>query len=384
MLLIKHIYEEGMGDSFLLCFVLGPVVLFFSILFSPCVVFASVTGICSNCHTMHNSQGGQPVYTGGPAPTLLVNSCVGCHSSDTTETKIDIGGGTIVPIVYNSLEPAKPLAGGNFYWVEDAGHGDRYGHNVYGISEPDVTLTTAPGSIYCANSCHTSLALAAPGNGCQGCHNYLKHHGTDPASGDPENNESGWYRFLSAPLDSEHLGNGGGPVNGIESSDWEYEPSATNHNVYYKGTGSDLGDIPESMGKFCGGCHAKFHSPGFETIYTDNGSGASESPWLRHPADYAMPDAGEFANAAGGIIGMAYDPLVPVGKPVPLGAPADAEVVKEFDTVMCLSCHRAHGSPYEHMLRWEGNNMRTGATGGTDAHEDVIGTGCFKCHSAKD
>lgn len=367
---MRHINEAGTGDSLVLYIILLTVVFLYS-LFSPDLACASVLGICSNCHSMHNSQDGTAVNVGGPVTTLLNNSCVGCHSSDTAETKIDLGNGTIVPIVYNTVQPTKPLAGGNFFWVES--NGDRYGHNVYGISSADATLHVAPGSITCANSCHESLALNEPGNGCQGCHNYLKHHGSDPESGSPEDNDSGWYRFLSSPLDGAHLGSGGGPVNGIESSDWEYEASATNHNVYYKGTGSDLLDIPESMGKFCAGCHAKFHSPGFATIYDDNGGGSVEDPWLRHPADYAIPETGEFAA----IFGTAYDPLVPVGKD--LTDTDNRDKIVAGDTVMCLSCHRAHGSPFAHMLRWDIDTMIVGTT-----DVAVVGSGCFKCHTAKD
>lgn len=380
MLVTKNSYEAKVGGARWYLAV-APVVFFLFTLMGPAgIASAGVNGLCSTCHTMHNSQDGIVVYADGPADTLLKNDCVGCHSNTTAETKLDLGNGTIVPVVYNTVAPTTPLAGGNFYWVVN--NGDSYGHNVYGISGEDATLSAAPGSISCANSCHTSLALSVDGNGCQGCHNFLKHHGSEPDPGDPETASSGFYRFLSAPLNSTHLGNGGGPVKGIESSDWEYTGSSTNHNIYYKGTGSDLGDIPESMGKFCAGCHAQFHSPGATTIYADNGDGTSASPWLRHPADFAIPDIGEFANAAGGIVGTDYDPLVPVGKD--LTDTVNKDIVVAGDTVMCLSCHRAHGSPYPHMLRWEGDNMRTGAVIGGSQDPAVVGTGCFKCHAAKD
>lgn len=45
------------------------------------------------------------------------------------------------------------------------------------------------------------------------------------------------------------------------------------------------------------------------------------------------------------------------------------------DKVMCLSCHRAHGSPYPDMLRFD-YNMEAGGGTSTD--------GCFKCHTNKD
>ncbi len=369
MLAINYIIESSMGSSLLLYFVIIPVVFLFPFLVVPDDACANVKGVCSNCHTMHNSQNNAPVYADGPVGNLLRNDCVGCHSSDTAETKVT-NGSTIIPIVFNTSNgtpPAVPLAGGNFYWVEFAG--DNYGHNVLGISDADLTLSAAPGSTGCANSCHTSLAVDTPGNGCTGCHNSVKHHGTDPGDGNPETADSGWYRFLSAP--ANHGGMGGAPVAGIEDADWEYTAGANDHNVYYKGTGSDF-EAPQSIGKFCAGCHAAFHSPGFAGVWEDNGGGTD--PWLRHPTDYAIPSSGEYAA----IVGTAYDPSVPVGKPVPLVAPEDLSVVKSGDVVMCLSCHRAHGSPYPHMLRWNSDTIRTGATGA------AVGTGCFKCHSAKD
>mgnify|MGYP001213528359 CR=1 FL=1 len=158
-------------------------------------VTASVSGPCSDCHTMHNSQNGSAVAevwdsaahdlaSAGPQQTLLKNDCVGCHAS--TEAATITSNGT--PIVYNTQKPANPLAGGNFYWVEHDG-GDAYGHNVLGISDPDATLTDgAPGPVAIGGTCdycHGSLATDGSGsgveNGCQGCH-VPKHHEDDSAT----------------------------------------------------------------------------------------------------------------------------------------------------------------------------------------------------------
>ncbi|MDP3013134.1 MAG: cytochrome c3 family protein, partial [Candidatus Subteraquimicrobiales bacterium] len=43
--------------------------------------------------------------------------------------------------------------------------------------------------------------------------------------------------------------------------------------------------------------------------------------------------------------------------------------------VMCLSCHRAHGSPEPDLLRWTYSGMIAGS-GTSD-------TGCFTCHTSK-
>jgi predicted CXXCH cytochrome family protein len=38
--------------------------------------------------------------------------------------------------------------------------------------------------------------------------------------------------------------------------------------------------------------------------------------------------------------------------------------------VTCISCHRAHGSPYYKLLRWD--------------YAGSISTGCAYCHTSKD
>jgi len=354
-------------------------------------VAAKVTGVCSNCHTMHNSQNGAAVASAGTGAAwngdgdavggglsasaqeaLLATDCVGCHSSTTGDTIITLGSSR-VPIVYNTTVPSEPLAGGNFYWVAELG--DANGHNVRGITGIDHVLSAAPGAVGCASSCHVSLALSDAQtdghrqNGCRGCHNSVKHHGSDPA-GQPVTAQGGWFRFLSAPSGHDMLGGAG--VHGIEDPDWEQSPSGSAHNTYYGGTDDDL-ETPQSIGKFCAGCHYNFHSPGFATTLFSNDNGGGANPWLRHPADAVIPNESEYAAYT------VYDPQVPVGRPEASLTGFAVETVRPgTDRVICLSCHRAHGSPYADMLRWDYAAMQTLTTG------PAAGTGCFKCHSAKD
>ena len=67
-----------------------PVGIFFGTLFVMFILtllitassHAKVTGECSNCHTMHNSQNGTNVDPNGPNETLLiVTDCLGCHAA---------------------------------------------------------------------------------------------------------------------------------------------------------------------------------------------------------------------------------------------------------------------------------------------------------------
>ena len=354
-------------------------------------VSATVSGQCSNCHTMHNSQDNSPLVSvdgdgwdngvlsagsiTGVQKQLLVTDCVGCHSSSGGETIVYLGS-SVIPIVYNTndLYPAKPLAGGNFAMVPKD---HSTGHNVLGIAPEDDKLSVAPGastpgsgfSIGCNFSCHVSLATEiAEENGCQGCHNRIKHHGVDPAPGDPENEASGWFRFLG----NHDASTGGGSVTGIEDSDWEYTKDASDHNIYLGGT--EYKTDPEAMGRFCAGCHGLFHADGLgassNPLGVDNGS-----PWIRHPADFAIPlidTTKEYSQ----LLGQAYDPDVPVAKPNL--ASYSAGIVEEGDMVMCLSCHRAHGSQYSDMLRWDYTDMFA-----HNASSDRI-DGCFYCHRTKD
>ncbi len=347
---------------------------------------AAVTGQCSNCHTMHNSQDSNPLVrsgsgvgwdssgnlTGGtlsstPNEKLLVTGCLGCHTSSSNKTIINKGS-TNIPIVYNTSVPVKPLAGGNFYWVAQGD--DTTGHNVYGIAGADSNLSTAPGKnpAACSNSCHETLA-AAPGannynrGGCQGCHVFTSHH---------DDTTYPWYRFLKGhgpspgiTLDPSRK-DLGDYVTGVEDDDWEQE-TAVDHN-YYKGTnvttytsdGTSLTNY-KTITAFCSGCHSIFHGP---VRNTDDGMGSSGA-WIRHPTDVTLPTTGEYA---------AYDPVTNYSAEAPVAwinpsSPARSEAV-----VMCLSCHRAHGSDQADMLRWDYSAMVL-CSGRTD--------GCFTCHTSK-
>lgn len=339
------------------------------ILFIPGNSSAKVTGACSNCHTMHYSQDGTQLSdwgSSGPYQNLTIDNCIGCHSAtDATTFKDPITG---APIVYNIAEPATPLAGGNFYWVVAVD--DSYGHNVRGISPKDSKLGIAPGGEghTCASwSCHGSLTYPDTEhggrlrkNGCEGCHNTVKHHGDD-SPGEVVGADGGWYRFLCG----DHGPIGGGGVAGIEDPDWEQNPTSARHNSYYGVRDKeDHWDEPQAMSDYCSGCHQAFHSPGW---WADNGG--EGNPWLRHPSDWTLPASGEYTAYT------VYDPSVPVARPhLPSPDPAAVTHGDNGDMVMCLSCHRTHGSPYPDMLRWDYSTIDAG--GGESG-------GCFTCHTSK-
>ncbi len=335
----------------------------------PSLISAKVDGPCYICHTMHASQGGaKPAswdLTGDaydsdiPRANLLVDDCVGCHSSDGAETIKQIGS-TKIPIVYNtSGYPTQPLAGGNFYYVSKGGtcadgECDEYGHNVYGISGQDSILTEAPGRKNCSNnsnSCHFTLAVSNQDayeyankrqSGCQGCHFKVFHH-----------KDNGIYRFLIG-----HDGNEDYYVTGQEEPNWEQSPSIASHNVYkgFDGPVSIDLDQTNSISSYCGGCHTKFHRESYIS---------GSDPWLRHPTDIKLPQTGEYA---------AYDALTDYSNEAPVAYTDPANPTRATAVVMCLSCHRPHGSDQPDMLRWDYKSMVAG---------NGNSGGCFTCHTNK-
>ena len=347
---------------------------------------AKVTGRCDGCHTMHNSQAGSPMAKQLNAAhtafvddttangTLLIKDCVGCHSHNNSIT-YTIGGCT-VPVVYTrGSAPGTYLSGGNFYWVADEGGDvDAKGHNVLGISTKDAKLDIAPGDTNCyGGGCHGTLAevqTVSPGlgSGCQGCHLNVRHHANDGTGTKYVDSEAkGWYRFLAGHQYGP-VGNYG--VHGIEHSGWG--PSngtvgGTNHNEYKGLTGEGSGSLSGGAGTmtaFCSGCHGNFHS--------DQKSG---DEWIRHPSDFVIPNSGEYASMS-----TAYNPNVPVARThaaiTALDGDPSATVAAGADMVMCLSCHRPHGSPFDDLLRWDYGDMTAGGSERTN--------GCFACHTKKD
>ena len=348
------------------------------ILGGPCL--AAVKGVCSTCHTMHNSEAGSPVafkinLLGGvdisevPLANLLKTDCLGCHSSAGSETIANLEGEQ-VPIVFNMTEPTYPpdgsttstLAGGNFHWVVN--NGDAYGHNVYGMAEIDRRFSAghAPGGVErigdCTN-CHATLS--SPESGCLGCHVPEHHAGGGNVVAD---REQGWYRFLGSVMLKVGEDPSAEGVTGIEASDWEQNPQDFQHNVYQGKEGPYVSYMETgAIDQKCVGCHGQFHN---ETI--------ANSTWIRHPSDVVIPDAGEYTGFT------TYNPQVPVARQnVSAEHAGFSDINRGSDMVSCISCHRPHGSPYPAMLRWGYRDWP-----GTDSHtQQAAQNGCAVCHTSK-
>lgn len=370
--------------------------------FLPLTLNAAITGVCSDCHTMHNSQNSQPMVAGSgqPQELLLRGGCVGCHAQNSGQKIVTING-TQYPQVMHT-DATGDLAAGNFAYITGAkGSGalDSKGHNVRDLVAKDSRLDYPPGAKDASHQAYlTSSKLTCAGN--IGCHGYrlpevmdnegiwwgtgmtairYTHHSNVEGliSGIP-NDTYDSYRFLDG-------------VNGLENPDpaapWQNLSSAS-HNEYlgvsnpgaYTSGGwgdscahchawdDNIRPSNRTISGFCATCHPNFHS-----LSTDSSPGISSnttSPFLRHPTDIVIKDSDEYASYT------TYDVKAPVGRQN-LPAFPSGEVTPGSDTVTCLSCHMAHASNYPAMLRWDYVNDCVAGTQNSDC-------GCFICHSTKD
>jgi hypothetical protein len=327
---------------------------------------------CGTCHTMHNSQDEAEMTGGlGQLRSLLRKPCYGCHYGTNT------AGSGSMPMVWSSSDPQygatgteagvhTNLAGGDFYWV--ALGDDLKGHNVEGIATqssryPPGNTTQLVNSLTCAGRDAT--------NGIYGCHGRTNvadetgamsraHHADDTLATDGSTFLQS-YRFLEG-------------VAGKEDADYELNVSAGDHNQYKgvaRGSDSDSsGD--NTISSLCARCHGDFHfGAGNLGVFDETGTFGAD-PWIRHPVDVDMNGiGGEYADYGGAGIN-AYNIETPV---------ASADVSTGLSTVLqvagdaiitCVSCHRAHGSPYDYNLRWDYASWPGGGT-----------NGCGHCHTAK-
>jgi len=338
-------------------------------------VEAKVKGRCKDCHTMHNSREGREVtYAGktGPFASLTIGGCPGCHGQDPTGTQnIIIQGAMRIPQVIHHAQDGD-LAGGNYIYVAD-GHNPVYskGHNVSGISlQENPPMNAPPGFIAgviipggtgpaywttqkqltCAGTwgCHGNRAIEDPWESIHSAH----HEDDNEIDGSTVGKS---YRFLYGIVGKEH-------------KNWEYLAVDDNHNGY---KGDRTHNSMNTISYLCGECHAKFHP-------NPNLGGSSEvghaynSVWRRHPSDIS------FDGVHTGYIGSEYQGYVKYSleSPVAYQNPSGTETSVDMDSIiMCLSCHRAHASPYSDILRWDYSKV-------TSQNNKSV-TGCLVCHTKK-
>ena len=352
---------------------------FLFLLFMAGVTMARVSGPCSDCHTMHNSQNGVAVVSGGPYRALTKGDCVGCHTGTNN-------GSNNIPYVLDNSAPTynfdgtkNTLAGGNFYWVATSGGAtDADGHNVAGIANADATLTSPPGFNTTDYTAHGSIGTDWTNNrlscaGTYGCHG--THTSTDDFAA-----ISGAHHADDSTIDGLTVGTSFRflyGIKGTEDSDWEYTNSSSDHNGYYASDYQTTGTMDTaSINYLCAECHGNFH------LHSQIDDSTTGSPWLRHPTDFDMNNVSskEYGNYPNATL---YNSVSAAGDyfvDVPVGNTSGAVNSKVLQAsgdaiVLCVSCHRAHGSPYADLLRWDYSTCNAGSQSSS--------CGCFACHTSK-
>jgi hypothetical protein len=211
------------------------------------------------------------------------------------------------------------------------------------------------------------------------------------------------WQNLSATSHNEYFGVAGGTgdyVNGDPTISGCNTCHVTGSTGARHEADSTLRIPNQSMSGLCSTCHGVFHSSGTANdIVAYNGYGPAafctdengnevapeldysnchgtgenngvSGAFLRHPSDFILPDADYKEYLAY----TAYELTAPVARDTVRTA-ASSLVEAGKDMVMCLSCHQAHATPYDAMLRFDYNVMVAG--GGE------LGQGCLACHTTK-
>jgi hypothetical protein len=375
---------------------------------------------CEGCHSMHNSFEGSANVTGvavGTGPYLLKaqdqsGACLNCHGAGTTLSSYHISTEGVLPFDAATL-PNQMTPGGDFSWLHKdmaftlrgtpaTNHGERHGHNVIAADfgyVADSVLATAPGGTYPAASLHCSSCHDPHGryrrfaDGSYGLTGLpIRNSGSYNSSQDPIANiyAVGAYRIL-AGTNYEPMSTPGFPFAA-------QPPSAVAPSTYNRAETSNPSQTfvayGQGMSEWCANCHTGFLQDG----YTSGMAG------LRHPAGNASNltaaiaggynsyvTSGVYTNAD---VNTAYSSLVPfevgsndytVLKPRAHLLGATDRSANDTNNVMCLSCHRAHASGFESMLRFFYLNefMTIGDAAGVASYEtNATGSGISQGYPA--
>jgi predicted CXXCH cytochrome family protein len=316
---------------------------------------------CIGCHTMHTPQGSALISMSDASST-----CLNCHNSTSTTTYHVSTDESVMPA---GTPPGNRTPGGDFGWLKkdyawDPGDGalnedgDRHGHNIVAVDfnyEADVTNTTTPGGTMDPSNLHCIS--------CHDQHSKLRRlsDGSIVITGAPII-ASGSYNNSPVPGAGEAVGvyrllrgAGSDPATGVTFTDSvpaAVAPSSYNRSEAVTDTRVSYG---AGWSDFCATCHPDMH--------IDSGN-------VVHPVDQNLGNtiATIYGNYVGsgdltGNSATSYDSLIPfqIENSTDYAALAalavnDGSVASgptSSDVVMCLSCHRAHATGWEYMIRWD-------------------------------
>lgn len=342
-------------------------------------------GPCEGCHTMHNSYQGAPV-NGQPTPQayLLRNQdpsslCLNCHehAGDTGPTTYHVS--TPRAELLAGMPPKQLTPGGDFGWLRKTygwltgptqpmkySYGDRHGHNIVAADfsyAADSTNITAPGGFY-----------PASGLSCTSCHDphgrYRRNadgsittsgrpiatSGSFASSPDPSSTMSvGVYRMLGGKGYQPRSPTGG--VVFVNDPPAAVAPNKPNRSEDTTQTRVAYGS---GMSEWCTNCHPNMHTPAYpgrtNLLHASGNNAKLGVKWMNNYYKYI--NTGTILSSPSS---TPYLSLVPFeeGNSDYATLKAHARTDDSYldgpnstAQVMCLSCHRAHASGWDGIMRW--------------------------------
>ncbi|MEW6599537.1 MAG: cytochrome C [Nitrospirota bacterium] len=341
---------------------------------------------CTGCHMLHDAKSTSALLAG----TDISSTCINCHGASGASSYHIVTPDADMPA---GTPPGNRTPGGDFGWLKktytwsprsgttSTSEGDSPGHNIVAADfgyDADGTNLTAPGGNMDAtqltcNSCHDNHGklrrlsdgtFATTGAPIIGSGSY--NNSATPAAGQAV----GAYRLLRGT--GSTAGSGGKSFsaifNAVVPSTYNRSEATTPTRVAY---GAGISD-------WCATCHPDMHS--------------GTSSKMTHPVNQGLGTevAGNYNAYKGsgdmtGSSATSYDSLIPfqtdntsdysVLKPLAVNDGSVATGPATSDRVMCLSCHRAHASGWDYMLRTnvEGNEFIAvdGVWPGTDSASTI-------------
>ncbi|HZX36662.1 MAG TPA: hypothetical protein VFF54_09275 [Thermodesulfobacteriota bacterium] len=389
---------------------------------------------CGSCHTMHNSQGGGANTLGGSPSIVLLrgivagreqihNFCLQCHASngaqggsthkphEETAPKVYIDGqqGAGNSAVAGTLDSFLVIgAGGDF-------SGDLSGSSVAGWTDGSTnflgqahslgtTALTPPGgdnvvATFSCTSCHDPHGAYTSTTSVANIYRNLKLQ-PDITGGEPSvtlNANVKSYRGMGGYT----VGGGTGddswaPSNGaLDTGVWAIADDA---GVAWDGSdpcvdgvtgkvncyGVSAGAATDGISYWCATCHDNWHE---DVVAGD--ANRSGNDWKRHPVENLLDDGSTTSGAGITIINtttygtnaVAADGFrLPVAKTGAAGYEYYLSGDPTTSKVFCLSCHFAHGGPYNDNLRWD-YTSGVPTPGGQTGNSLDSTTGCQQCHN---
>lgn len=372
---------------------------------------------CYDCHVGISSSSDDFARSDSSAKSMLkkptTDLCLSCHSefgADAVQAPYVATSDGKNPGIRGRAMPA-----GDFYYSSKdpkKGHNPGKTRGRQSSAMPsDPKLSVAPGGNFPTDnwdccSCHEPhyrfSPAAAPWRQLKRKVNGIVHTGVETAavgvesSGGNQGPTTAGFR----PIES----NSRGGMEGMEqASAGKSTSSPDGANLFLPEGETNKNVYKGDFSSFCATCHGDFHGDREASMpgggaYSSSGNTAAGGEWLKHPTAIAIGASAEYNT--GNYTKMVtnrqgtnpnprgYDwkyPLVKVDGRWSVTSSSIPGQIGRNDRIMCLTCHKAHASQYDNMLRWDPGKPAFIANGEIDGyHEGSNGDnpayGCNKCH----